>query len=686
MSSSLSSICVPHHIEYLIFDRTLTIVQVSNQIDRFIPPHSPPLIGQDIREHIPELFGCEDIIDDIFQHQKSSFDLKAITRIQENGQLFYLDLYLNPAPINVYPEPCLIIFLEDVTDKMTLEQVLVQNTNETSLLLNALNNSRDYINKIISSMADALLIINHDGTIKTANKITADLLEQSIDQLMGKTIDYIFLEPRLFLDALRELTPQTPSIQHLEVTCITPTGKKRILAFSCSTILSDNPHETYLNHFPEFVCIGRDITNRKRSQQRLATQYAIAHSLSEAETLTEITPDILKIICQTLDWEIGEFWIPAEAKMIETALYYQQQWGSKYENTDYLSSETTYLQRIEGWAEPSFLTSQFIQISQRIVLPEGVGLAGRVWLTCSPIWIEDITLDPDFGLDCFATKVGLKSAFAFPVLGDNQVLGVMTFFCSESQPSDEDLLQMMAATGSQLGQFIKRKEAEFALRKEQEETERLLLNILPREIADRLKEPHQTIADHFDDVTVLFADLVGFTEWSSRLSPIDVVEQLNVIFSRFDKIISDYKLEKIKTIGDAYMLVGGLPRPSPDHTQKIADVALKMQMIIQQFNQEYQQDLNLRIGIHRGAVVAGVIGTSKFIYDLWGDTVNIASRMESHGVPGMIQITPEVYERLKDEYECNQRSPIYIKGKGSMITYFLMGNKHYKLSLEKTHE
>ncbi|MBD1851257.1 adenylate/guanylate cyclase domain-containing protein [Leptolyngbya sp. ST-U4] len=210
---------------------------------------------------------------------------------------------------------------------------------------------------------------------------------------------------------------------------------------------------------------------------------------------------------------------------------------------------------------------------------------------------------------------------------------------------------------------------------EQEKSERLLLNVLPKPIADRLKQGQHTIADNFSEVTVLFADIVSFTQLSVSLSPTALVELLNQIFSTFDQLVEQHGLEKIKTIGDAYLAVGGLPMPRPDHVQAVADLALAMQAAIAQFTVPTPdggtRTLMMRIGIHTGAVGAGVIGTTKFSYDLWGDTVNTASRMESQGVPGKIQVTDTTYQLLQQQYDFEERGLVDIKGKGEMRTYFL---------------
>ncbi|MEB3827677.1 adenylate/guanylate cyclase domain-containing protein [Phormidium sp. CCY1219] len=209
------------------------------------------------------------------------------------------------------------------------------------------------------------------------------------------------------------------------------------------------------------------------------------------------------------------------------------------------------------------------------------------------------------------------------------------------------------------------------LQEEQEKSELLLLNILPKPIAERLKAGERTIADNFAEVTVLFADIVGFSELSSHLSPPELVEFLNQIFSAFDELAEKYGLEKIKTIGDAYMVVGGLPTPRPDHAEAIAHMALDMLTISNQFRTKHGEKISMRIGINTGPVEAGVIGTRKFSYDLWGDTVNTASRMESHGIPGRIQVTAHTYQYLKPLFVFEERGVIFVKGKGEMMTYLL---------------
>jgi adenylate cyclase len=217
-----------------------------------------------------------------------------------------------------------------------------------------------------------------------------------------------------------------------------------------------------------------------------------------------------------------------------------------------------------------------------------------------------------------------------------------------------------------------RRDALAALRQEQVKAENLLLNILPRSIADRLKAQAQPIADSFESASILFADVVDFTPWSERLPPAEVVGYLDHLFSHFDELAERHGLEKIKTIGDCYMVAAGVPTPRSDHARALALMALDMLEAMRSADEVGHLGLELRVGINSGPVVAGVIGRKRFLYDLWGDAVNTASRMESHGTPGRIQITRATYALLADEFEFEPRGTIAIKGKGEVEAWYLI--------------
>lgn len=224
-------------------------------------------------------------------------------------------------------------------------------------------------------------------------------------------------------------------------------------------------------------------------------------------------------------------------------------------------------------------------------------------------------------------------------------------------------------------EIAERREIEVALRETQARSDSLLLNILPASIADRLKQGESTLADRYEEATILFADIVDFTPLATHLSPMELMEILNQIFSTFDRLVDEFQLEKIKTIGDAYMVAAGVPIPRSDHAEAVMEMAIAMRKSIRKFKRECGKPLQLRIGINTGAVVAGVIGLKKFTYDLWGDAVNIASRMESQGLPGRIQVTESTYDQLKNRYNFEEWGVVNIKGKGKMTTYFFIDRK-----------
>ena len=243
-----------------------------------------------------------------------------------------------------------------------------------------------------------------------------------------------------------------------------------------------------------------------------------------------------------------------------------------------------------------------------------------------------------------------------------------------AKPFDPTLLR--ARVGSSLEKkHMRDREREMmkALRIEKERSEQLLLNILPQAIVTRLNCDETLIADHLSDVTILFADLIGFTALSSQLSARDVVRLLNGLFSEFDRLALSFGVEKIKTVGDAYMLAGGVPEPRTDNAHAVADTALAMLETVKRTNYDLPIPLQMRFGMHSGDVVAGIIGTHKFVYDIWGDAVNIASRMESHGMPNRIQISAATRLHIHEHFQLEPHGCVDIKGKGPMETFILLG-------------
>jgi adenylate cyclase len=766
-----------HNFERLELDLQFQILFATKQVQRFAACPEEVILGKDVRLSFPEFIGLEEIFISILQGEQELFELEAIGRYLGNKCYLYFDIYILKAENKKGDNTRLIVFFEDVTEKMVIKQRFSQRNHDGKLIASFLSRYKNYMEKVLTSMADALLVTTPTGQIKKVNRATIELFGYSEEELLHQPISLIF-EDKLLQQAIQKRFLLKKYLSGLEVRCSKKNKEKLWMAFSCSVI----PKK--ISQLEDIVYVGRDITLQKRRQQRSHTQYAITRILSEAQSVTQAIPQILQAMCECLGWDLGELWTANEY----IAPSVQQ--GSMH----------SVLRCVESWASRTVFAREFkANVLQTTYIP-GTGLPGQIWLSRSPVWIKDVVVDTEFRRSQLATEAGLHSAFGFPIWDGHEIFGVMIFFSQDVQAKDLDLLQMAFSIGSQISQFIKRKlaeealleseeryrdlfenaneliqsvtpsghfeyvnrawlqtlgyteaeipqinffdiihpdsqeewrqlfhqvlsgekleqvtvafvskdgqkifvegnirckflgnkpvstrgifrnitqriAAEKALRYQQEQTEKLVLNILPEEIVDRLKKEPGTIAQHFADVTVLFADIVGFTEIASKMSAIQLVKILNQIFSVFDHLSEEYGLEKIKTIGDAYMVVGGLPSRHPEHVQAIAHMALDMQKAIAQFNVENNQNFSIRIGIHTGSVVAGVIGIKKVTYDLWGDTVNIASRMESQGLAGKIQVTKTTYERLRNEFVFEKRGEIEVKGKGTMTTYLLIGRK-----------
>lgn len=290
-----------------------------------------------------------------------------------------------------------------------------------------------------------------------------------------------------------------------------------------------------------------------------------------------------------------------------------------------------------------------------------------------------------------------ESLSFFPLRVEDRFIGILTVQSYKPEAYSENQLNVLRTLASYIGIAIDNADAyknlskknkqlndniekinslNEGLEKERQKSEKLLLNILPASIAERLKSGENVISDYFPEATVMFADLAGFTKMSAKLaSPEKLVIILNEIFTEFDQVANKYGLEKIKTIGDCYMVAGGIPVPSKDHSERCSYASLEMLSVFTQIRDNWKMDFGIRIGIHVGSIVAGVIGQNKFVYDLWGDTVNTASRMESHGVPGRINCSQDIYEKLKDKFIFEDRGEMEVKGKGVMHMYFLNDKK-----------
>lgn len=335
----------------------------------------------------------------------------------------------------------------------------------------------------------------------------------------------------------------------------------------------------------------------------------------------------------------------------------------------YTSLQGTYVSG--GWMDVSWILAYWFfalaAIRQESPTPSRVGGLSAVVFARSSLILPLAAIALGYGMlivvagSGFAGNTAMQGVFVGAGLLTLFVVGRQVLALWENQRLNGELNQRL----------IQLDQAYSMLNTERDRAERLLLNVLPEEVANRLKSGQATIADSFTEVTVLFADIVGFTSLAARVSPEELVTMLNQVFSIFDQLAEKHGLEKVKTIGDAYMVVSGLNGLHPNRPESAAAMALDMMTALHKLSAELGIDLNVRVGIDTGPVVAGVIGTKKFIYDLWGDTVNTASRMESQGIAGRIQVTQRFYECLLDKYKFEKRGVIHVKGKGDMTAYLL---------------
>lgn len=448
-------------LEYLAVDRQLNIQEISLKVQEFAEVPAAVKKGKDVRESFPELIGMEEILNDILEERQPNFQLKSIMRVLNNGAFLYLDLYIfGDREYQNYER--IIIVYEDVTDSMAAHQSMVQHANENSIKLDYLATARDYIEKIINSLGDIVLVTSGSGKIKKVNQSAQLLFGYSESELIGQPISMITAGEEL-LRQFSQLPPalKSESWHQVRVVCQTKTSSKLTIAFSCSTIETSIESKSASSAaIQDFVYIGRDITEQQRTKNRQKAQYALTRILSESNSLESIIQKILQAICENLGWDVGELWMPVTNEK-ETRFSPEK----RCEKQPLCSpvcchvEKNIVLWRVGVWQGIAEVGS-FIESSEQITFAPGMGLPGAVWKSGYPQWMTDLVKDSNFVRSHLAKQVGLRSGFAFPIHASGQVVGVMTFLCQEEKPPDQDLLQMMAAAGSQLGEFLKRKYAE----------------------------------------------------------------------------------------------------------------------------------------------------------------------------------------------------------------------------------
>ncbi|MBW4652350.1 MAG: PAS domain S-box protein [Kaiparowitsia implicata GSE-PSE-MK54-09C] len=478
--------------------------------------------------------------------------------------------------------------------------------------------------RAISESTSVLMILTQepDGAIAYANSVSGSCLGLAVSQLLGQSLQTYFANPADH-QLMQHLLHQQGFVHNYEIQVRRADGALLWVSASAQPLR--------LAERATVLTTLYDISDRKQAEAALrASEDALRQQTLELEQRVEQRTDQLR---------------QAEAM-------YRSIFENAVEGIFQLSAQGQFLAanpalaRLYGYDSPEELIATVAQVGQQVYVQP------RRWDELSA-YLKGFDEVEDF-----ESQVQRK---------DGRVLWV-----SENVRVVKDIAGRLQHYEGSVRDITDRKATEAELHKQRIRSERLLLNVLPQAVAERLKRGETRIADSFSRATVLFADIANFTHLSAQISPRELIDLLNNVFSAFDHLADRYNLEKIKTIGDAYMVVGGIPSPTPEHEAAVAHMALGMQRAIAQFKTPEEQPITLRVGIHTGPVVAGVIGTRKFTYDLWGDTVNVASRMELQGEPGRIQVTAPVYERLSDRFEFLSRGPIEIRGKGTMHTYWLM--------------
>lgn len=533
------------------------------------------------------------------------------------------------------PDQALVI-VRDITDREHAEAALRLSEEKYS---KAFLSSPEYVT--ISTLANGRYIEANESFLQAFGYTRAEVIGSSAIDLG------IWLNPEHRMQ-MRQLLESQGFLRNVEVSLCNQSGQILVVLLSAEII--------EIGSEACVLAVMKDITERKQAEVAL-------QQFAQRETLLN---RLASAIRNSLDLEM----------ILETAVH---------EIHDLLGCDRAFF----AWLRLDELQPSWdvVKEAKRPDLSSFIGcyplnhttafpqrLLKRISSNLGILRVDDMTRMPDSVAQQFYLNLGFQALLSVAMQTRSGEIGTIGFVqCTHPRIWSSNEVELLQAVADQLAIAISQAELYKQARLAQIQSERLLRNILPEPIAERLKKEQQIIADSFEEVTVLFSDIVGFTQLSSRVSPVDLVEFLNNIFSSFDRLTEKHGLEKIKTIGDAYMVVGGLPKASTNHAEAVAEMALDMQRTIEQFKQDNGDPFLIRIGINTGPVTAGVIGLKKFIYDLWGDTVNVASRMESQALPGSIQVTETTYERLKDRYLFERRGTLQVKGKGEMVTYLLLG-------------
>ena len=356
--------------------------------------------------------------------------------------------------------------------------------------------------------------------------------------------------------------------------------------------------------------LEHDFAERTEASRRLMAQHAATRALEESASLDDAAPRILQSICEALGWAWSALWV-VDPDPNARALRF-------------VTSHST-----------SGDCSAFEELSRGTSFEPGKGLPGRAWSTGRPAWSADVTLDPNFPRAPIARQVGLRGAFAFPIWCEGRVLGAMEFFSRDPAEPDEALLAMMGAVGSQIGQFIERKQSAQAAEEALRRSQALLQGILPAEVAQEWETTRGVRARHHENVAVLFCNIDGFAAWCHGRDPDEAVARIQELMETYERLFDEHGLVKIKSLGPGLIAVCGLHRAERNPVLHATACALELRAAVAEMGDGW----SVLIGIHVGPVTAGLLGRKRFQYDVWGDTVDLAARLYHHDRPGAIVLS-----------------------------------------------
>jgi PAS domain S-box-containing protein len=615
---------VPGTVSWI--DSDLCYIEVNQRLANMLNLPRERFIGQHIG-FLGTSSEFQDFVQDLFNSPE--IDAYREVRNQVNGEWRH---YLIVAQKYNYNRAAFVVGI-DITERKQAEE--------------SLRNAKNQLQTVLEAVPGTVSWIDSDLCYIEVNQRLSNMLNLPRERFVGQHIGFLGTSSE-FQDFVQDLF-NSPEIDAYREVRNQVNGEWRHYLIVAQKY----------NHNQAAFVVGIDITDRKQAEESLR------NAKNQLQTVLEAVPGTVS-------------WINSDLRYIEVNQRLADMFGMPREtfidqHIGFLGNHSGFTQFIEDLFNSYAIYKKIVTTNSEVLYSPTEELLGKTVFEVFPAshatlfynQIQEVlntkqTLNIEYSLVSAEYKPGHPGTNSSPLNPGDEV-----WFAAMVSPMPDNCVIWVARNTTERRRVLE------ALQAEREKSERLLLNILPPSIAEQLKQNQHSIAERFEQATIMFADIVDFTGFSARISPSELVNFLNQVFSAFDELAEKHHLEKIKTIGDSYMVAGGLPTPRHDHVEAMAEMALDMQAEIRRFQGQMGQSCNLRIGINTGPVVAGVIGTKKFIYDLWGDAVNIASRMESQGEVGKIQVTATTKNLLNGKYDFEERGLIDVKGRGEMLTYWL---------------